>query len=91
MSIKAQELPELIAAAVKKAVADKLITDEKLTQLLHHPITIGLVAVEELAKAGAEHAEKPAVAKIPLPIRMGYRLTTLDQLRTPAKLKAETE
>jgi len=91
MSIKASELPELIAAAVKKAVAEKQITDEQLLALAHRPITIGLIAQPELtaAKSGATITEGE---RVPFPLRtMGYRLVGLDELRNTAALKAEEE
>ena len=91
MSIKASELPDLIAAAVKKAVADKQITDEQLLTIAHRPITIGLIAQPEIGAAQSVGAISEG-ERVPFPLRtMGYRLTSLDQLRNTAALKATEE
>jgi hypothetical protein len=86
MSIKANELPELIAAAVKKAIADKRITDQSLAAMAHHPITIGIIAAPKIEKAAA--SESNAARPIQT---MGYRLVNLDALRDTAELKDSEE
>lgn len=79
MSIKTSELPELIAAAVKNAIATKQITDETLQTLLHKPITIGIYPDPVLAQA-----ERAEVAKLK---PLGYAAHDLEALRDPSKLK----
>lgn len=79
MSIKTSELPELIAAAVKNAIATKQITEETLQTLLHKPITIGIYPDSALGQA--ERAE--FVKLKPL----GYAAHDLEALRDPSKLK----
>ena len=85
MSVKAHELPELIAAAVRKAVAEKQITDERLAALAHHPITIGLVATSlpEGLKTGGDEL---TIGRLRAPSTMGYQLKTLEDLRHTATL-----
>lgn len=85
MNVKAHELPELIAAAVRKAIADKQITDESLAALAHHPITIGLIAEPVRTQAIGVAHEAPAL-RLPSPTTMGYRLRDLEDLRHTATL-----
>lgn len=86
MSIKAHELPDLIAAAVRKAVADKQITDASLASILHHPITIGLIAepMRNVSVAPVAVAER-----MPALTTMGYRLKDLEALRHTESLTGE--
>jgi hypothetical protein len=82
MSIKAHELPDLVAAVVKKAVAEKQITDQNLSALLHKPFTIGLVPFpqQEAAKVATERLTLP-------PHTFGFVLDNLGELRNLESLK----
>jgi len=87
MSVKASELPDLIAAAVKKAVADKVITDESLQALVHRPFTIGILPFPP-------PAERELVVGTPQPFpwrTIGYVLDSIEELRTPEKLTPTEE
>jgi hypothetical protein len=79
MPIKTSELPDLIAAAVKTAIANKQITEDTLQSLLHKPFTIGIYPDPALGMA--ERTE--AVKLRPL----GYAANDLEALRDPSKLK----
>ncbi len=93
MSVKVSELPDLIAAAVKKAVADKHITDQQLSALLHHPITLGIVARPEPTATAIKEVGtiKSGPVHVPLAKTLGFELATLDQLRDVKQLKAVAE
>ena len=91
MSIKASELPELIAAAVRKAVADKHITDQQLSTLLHQPITLGIIARPELTAVKEVGTIKSGPVHVPVAKTLGVELSTLDQLRDLKQLKAVAE
>jgi hypothetical protein len=78
MSIKTSELPDLIAAAVKHAIATKQITDETLQTLLHKPFTIGIYP-EPVGLA-----ERTEVVKLK---PLGYAAHDLEALRNPSTLK----
>ena len=91
MSIKASELPELIAAAVRKAVADKHITDQQLSTLLHQPITLGIIARPELTAVKEVGTIKSGPVHVPVAKTLGFELSTLDQLRDLKQLKAVAE
>jgi hypothetical protein len=79
MSIKTSELPDLIAAAVKHAIATKQITDETLQTLLHKPFTIGIYPEPALGLA-----ERTEVVKLK---PLGYAAHDLEALRNPSTLK----
>lgn len=90
MSIKAHELPDLIAAAVRKAVADKQITDASLASILHFPITLGIITQPRRNPAGTAIPEVAAGERVPFPIStLGYQLKDLESLRNPQSLKVE--
>ncbi len=80
MSVKASELPDLIAAAVRKAVDDKYVTDESLAALGSTPFTLGMIP--EPGHGGGGHG-RPVAESASVMIRRGIRVTSLDGLRTP--------
>jgi len=51
-SIKASELPALVAKAVEYALRQQKVSEVDLNKPLHGPITIGLIASEKLGAAG---------------------------------------
>lgn len=79
MPIKTSELPDLIAAAVKNAIANKQITEETLQTLLHKPFTIGIYPDPALGQA--------KVAEFVKLKPLGYAAHDLEALRDPSKLK----
>ena len=90
MSIKAEELPGLIAAAVQKAINEKQLTVESLQSVIHKPFTIGIFPVEPLEATAATHALEAERAAIrPRPIGIIFR--NLDELQSmkPADDKAK--
>ena len=78
MSVKAEQLPDLIAAAVKKAVAEKYVTNEQLATFLHRPITIGIFPVDQLKEALVRPPTHP----------IGFVLDGLSALHDPEAIKA---
>lgn len=84
MSINAQDLPDLIAAAVRKAVAERHFTDEELAKLVHSPITIGLMATPSATQHVSLEGER-----VPFPFRtLGFQVQSLDDLRHLDKVEA---
>jgi len=83
MSVTKEQLPELIAAAVQSAIAKNQLTDQELSAIAHRPITIGLIAVPAIERAGEFKAER-VLATRPL----GFQITKLEDLKDPSKIKA---
>jgi len=79
MSITKEQLPELIAAAVKRAVEKKMITDQQVRGIGEGPITVGMVPPPE-----PEEREERVKSKGPV----GFQITKLEDLNDPAKIKA---
>jgi hypothetical protein len=77
MSISVRDLPNLIAAAVKKAVDEHQITDADLANLSHKPITIGLIA-----NPSTDEQLAGLRARVPFPMRtIGILIDRLDDIQ----------
>lgn len=93
MSVKASELPDLIAAAVKKSIADQQLTNEDLAAVAHRRVTIGIIAAPQ-QESGTPQREAlrgggESIPSLNRPI--GFVLNDLDELRNLGDLKTEEE
>jgi hypothetical protein len=84
MTVKAHELPDLIAAAVKKVVDEKQLTDESLKAFGNRPLTIGIIFTPPETPAAA-HLEAKIV---PLPLHpIGFVIRNLDEIQDIKAIK----
>ena len=79
MAITTEELPQLIAAAVAKAIKEGQIDQQGLDAMLKKPVTLGMVPQPREVDARAAVSPDSAMG---LPIRLGYHFNNLEQLAT---------
>lgn len=61
--LESQELQKLVSKAVEQALKQRKLTDAELRQILHGPITIGLLATPQ--QLGSEIQQSPGPVAIP--------------------------
>lgn len=88
-NLQPQELEHLVSAAVQKALQQRKITDAELKQILHGPITIGLIAdphhlPPDVQKAPGEAARPGVFDKHRL---IGFIAPNLEKLEATIKAK----
>lgn len=81
MSVKVEDLPKLIGAAVQKAIDEKQLTDASLQSILHGPFTIGILPAEPLETTEQTTEALRAERLVKPPKTIGIRLDGLDELQ----------